>query len=283
MRARNPAFLETFVMHGFDLEQQIAPRTYHPLPVRIVAIDEKSLSKYGQWPWPRTLVAKLVQQIAAGRPHVLGVDIIFAESDRVSPGKLVEARPDLPAPLAHELSLLPSNEAALAEAFSQVPTVLGIGSSDEPEPAARGPSRVTIIRESGGDPRPFLITYPYLLRSLPELTAAARGQAAVLDSPDPDGMTRRLPLFVVGHGQLLPALSLEMLRVTTGAGALGILTAHDGVRGGAWTVSSSRPTRAAAYIRTSHLPMRFAMSPRRICWTVPTTRPRCEEGSYCWA
>lgn len=232
VRARNPAFLETLVMHGFDLVQQIAPRAYHPLPVRIVAIDEKSLAKYGQWPWPRTLVAKLVQQIAAGHPHVLGVDIIFAESDRLSPRKLVEARPDLPAPLAHELSLLPSNEAALAEAFSQVPTVLGIGSSDVPEPVARGPSRVTIIRESGGDPRPFLITYPYVLRSLPELTAAARGQAAVLANPDTDGMTRRLPLFVVGHSQLLPTLSLEMLRVTSGAGALGILTARDGVRGG---------------------------------------------------
>jgi adenylate cyclase len=232
VRARNPAFLETLVLHGFDLEQQIAPRAYQPLPVRIVAIDEKSLSKYGQWPWPRTLVAKLVQQIAAGHPHVLGVDIIFAESDRVSPQKLVQARPDLPAPLAHELSLLPSNEVALAEAFSQVPTVLGVGSSDVPEPAARGPSRITIIRETGGDPRPFLTTYPYLLRSLPELTAAARGQAAVLDSPDPDGMTRRLPLFVVGHGQLLPTLSLEMLRVASGAGTLEILTVNDGVRGG---------------------------------------------------
>ena len=231
-RALDFGFFETVAMRGFDREQQISPRAYQPLPVRIVAIDEKSLSRYGQWPWPRTLVASLVRRVAAGHPRVLGADIIFAESDRLSPGKLVETVPDLPAPLAHELALLPPNEAALAEAFKEVPTVLGVGASDEAETAAHGPSRVTIIRESGGDPRPFLIAYPHFLRSLPELTAAARGQGAVLDNPDPDGITRRLPLFVVGDGQLAPALALEMLRVASGAGTLELLTGRDGVRGG---------------------------------------------------
>jgi adenylate cyclase len=231
-RALAPGFFETIALRGFDREQQIAPRAYTPLPVRIVAIDEKSLARRGQWPWPRTLVASLIRRIAAGHPRVLGVDIIFAEPDRLSPGKLVDAVPDLPAPLAHELALLPANEVGLAEAFKEVPAVLGIGASNEAQPAAHGPSRITIIRESGGDPRPFLIAYPFLLRSVPELTAVARGQGSVLDNPDPDGITRRLPLFVVGHSQLVPALTLEMLRVALRAGTLGILTAKDGVQGG---------------------------------------------------
>jgi adenylate cyclase len=236
-RALDPVFLQTIALRGFDREQQIAPRAYQPLPVRIVAIDEKSLFRYGQWPWPRTLVARLVRQVAEAHPRVLGVDIIFAEPDRLSPGKLVDAVPELPAPLAHELSLLPANEAALAAAFKAVPVVLGIGASDKAEPAAHGPSRNTIIRESGADPRPFLIAYPYLLRSVPELTAVARGQGSVLDNPDPDGITRRLPLFIVSHSQLVPALTLEMLRVALEAGTLGILTAQDGVQGG--SVSSA--------------------------------------------
>ena len=231
-RVLEPGFFETIALRGFDREQQIAPRAYQPLPVRIVAIDEKSLSKYGQWPWPRTLVATLIRRIAAGHPRVLGVDIIFAEPDRLSPGKLIDAVPDLPSPLAHELALLPANEVGLAAALEEVPAVLGIGASDEAAPATHGPSRITIIRESGGDPRPFLIAYPFLLRSVPELTAVARGQGSVLDSPDSDGITRRLPLFVVGHSQLVPALTLQMLRVALRAGTLGILTAKDGVQGG---------------------------------------------------
>src|SRR5580658_1635609 len=228
-RACDPGYVETLVMRGFDREQQIAPRTYQRSPVRIVAIDGKSLSKYGQWPWPRTLVARLVQAIASGHPRVLGVDIIFAEPDRLSPGKLIDARPDLPPSLAQQLAQLPSNEAALADAFRHVPTVLGIGASAHAPPSANRPARITIIRESGGNPRPFLIKYPYFLRSLPELTVVARGQGAVLGNPDPDGVTRRLPLFVVGNGQMAPALALEMLRVASGVGTLGILTASDGV------------------------------------------------------
>jgi len=207
VRVRNPGFVQTFALHGFDRQQQIAPRAYRPLPVAIVAIDDRSLSRYGQWPWPRTLLGRLVRQIASGQPRVIGVDIIFAEPDRMSPGRLIDTRPDLPVALAHELALLPPNELALAEALKGVPAVLGIGASDEAEPASRGPSRVPIIRESGGNPRPFLATYPYFLRSVPELIASARGQGAVLDNPDADGITRRMPLFVVGQGQLtLPVI-----------------------------------------------------------------------------
>lgn len=239
VRASGPRFVETLALHSFDREQQFSPRAHQPLPLWIVQIDEKSLAKYGRWPWPRTVVASLVQKIAAGHPRVLGVDIIFAEADPLSPSKFVEARPDLPAPLAKQLSQLQPNEAALAAAFGKVPTVLAIGSSDEPESVLRGPSRITIVRQSGVDPRRFLISYPYFLRSIPELTAVPagqsatqRGQGAVLSDPDRDGITRRLPLFVVGQGQLVPALSLEMLRIYSGGGTLGILTADDGVQAG---------------------------------------------------
>ena len=49
----------------FDTYQQIEPRTFDPnLPVRIVDIDEESLKRIGQWPWPRTVLAELVQKLS---------------------------------------------------------------------------------------------------------------------------------------------------------------------------------------------------------------------------
>src|ERR1700719_1932263 len=90
MRITDPGIISTLRARVFDFEQQLAPRTYQPLPVRIVAVDEASLTRFGQWPWPRTLVAKLVRRIAAGNPRVMGVDIIFAEPDRFSPNRLAE-------------------------------------------------------------------------------------------------------------------------------------------------------------------------------------------------
>src|SRR5580704_4259448 len=108
-RLYNLQVLATIRLRGFDLEQHLMPRLYEPAPLRIVAIDEKSLERYGQWPWPRTLMARLVSQIAAGKPLVLGVDIIFAEPDRFSPASLVSILPSIPESIARELASLPGN------------------------------------------------------------------------------------------------------------------------------------------------------------------------------
>jgi adenylate cyclase len=231
VRAIDPSVVQSLRLRGFDFLEQLAPRKYQPLPVEIVAIDDKSLAQYGQWPWSRARVAQLVDKIAAGKPSVLGVDIIFAEPDRLSPGRLVDSDPEIPADVAGELARLPSHESALADAFRQVPTVLAVGVSDEAPHAAPAPMRVTMILESGANPRPFLFAHPELIRSLPEIASAERGQGSIDSETDHDGITRRVPLFIVAEGHLIPNLALEMLRVASGAGALGIVTGKEGVEG----------------------------------------------------
>jgi len=231
VRAIDPGVVQSLRLRGFDFLEGLAPRKYQPIPVEIVAIDDKSLAQYGQWPWSRARVAQLVDKIAAGKPSVLGVDIIFAEPDRLSPGRLVDSDPEIPADVAGELARLPSHESALADAFRSVPTVLAVGVSDETPQATPAPMRVTMILESGANPRPFLFAHPELIRSLPEIASAERGQGSIDSETDRDGITRRVPLFVVGEGHLIPNLALEMLRVASGAGALGIVTGKEGVEG----------------------------------------------------
>ena len=231
VRALDPAVVQSLRLRGLDFLEQLTPRKYQPLPVKIVAIDDKSLAQYGQWPWSRARVAQLVDKIAAGKPSVLGVDIIFAEPDRLSPGRLADSDPEIPAGLAGELSRLPSHESTLAAALRKVPTVLGVGVSNEAAHIAAVPMRVTMVLESGANPRPFLFTHPNMLRSLPELAAAERGQGSIESETDRDGVTRRVPLFIVVQGNLVPNLALEMLRVASGAGALGIVTGNEGVEG----------------------------------------------------
>ena len=230
VRALDPAVVDSLRLRGFDFLEHLEPRKYQPLPVEIVAIDDRSLAQYGQWPWSRARVAQLIDKIASGKPSVLGVDIIFAEPDRMSPGRLVDSDPEIPAQLAGELSRLPSHESLLSDAMRKVPTVLAVGTSDESHPH-RTPSRVTMILESGSNPRPFLFTHPELLRSLPEIAEAERGQGSVDMEADRDGVTRRVPLFIVAEGNLVPDLALEMLRVALGAGALRIVSGSEGVEG----------------------------------------------------
>ena len=230
VRALDPAAVQSLRLRGFDFLEELAPRKYQPVPVAIVTIDDKSLKQYGQWPWSRARVAQLVDKIAAGKPSVLGVDIIFAEPDRLSPGRLADSDPEIPANLVGELSQLPSHETMLADSLRKVPTVLAVAPSNDAA-HLRTPSRVTMILESGENPRPFLFTHPELLRSLPEIEAAERGQGSIDQEPDRDGVIRRLPLFIVAEGHLVPNLALEMLRVGTGARALGIVTGKEGVQG----------------------------------------------------
>src|ERR1700675_1338964 len=69
----------------FDVYQRILPRSYDPkTPVRIVAIDEESLKRIGQWPWPRETIARIVDRLTAAGAAV-AIDILMSEPDRMSP------------------------------------------------------------------------------------------------------------------------------------------------------------------------------------------------------
>jgi len=229
LRLLNPSLVVELSTRSFDLQQQIAPRSYQPLPVRIVAIDDRSLAKYGQWPWPRTLMARLVSKIAMQDPQVLGVDIILSEPDRYSPKNLARLLPQLPPPIARQLEDLPDNEVLLAQAFEKVPTVLGVGATDDPALAPTAPSRITIVRQTGGNPKPFLPEYRYLLNGVAQLTRVERGAGSLIANPGADGITRSVPMFIVVGGNLFPTLALEMLRVGVSLGSVGIITTRHGI------------------------------------------------------
>jgi len=102
-----PPGLQALRLATFDLYQRLDPRECRSAPAVIVAIDEASIAARGQWPWPRSTVADLIDKITAARPAAIGVDIIFPEPDRISPerlaGQLAEADPAL----AKRLEALP--------------------------------------------------------------------------------------------------------------------------------------------------------------------------------
>jgi adenylate cyclase len=66
----------------FDSYVRAKPRPYEAAPVRIVDIDEESLRRYGQWPWPRTDIALLIQRLGDAGAEVIANDLDFSEDDR---------------------------------------------------------------------------------------------------------------------------------------------------------------------------------------------------------
>ncbi len=73
----------------FDAYQALAPRQVSLLPVTVVEIDQKSLVAIGQWPWPRTTLARLVSTINRAEATAIGLNILMPESDALSPERLL--------------------------------------------------------------------------------------------------------------------------------------------------------------------------------------------------
>jgi adenylate cyclase len=254
LRIIDPGIVTELRVRGFDLVEQVWPRASDSARVAIVDIDEKSLAQYGQWPWPWHLVAKLVRRIAQGHPHVLGIDIVFAERDRLSPAEIARELPGLPPALADALAQLPPGNRDLAEAMAAVPTVLALLPSREEVATSSGPIYSAPIRQAGDDPRPFLKSYKSMVQSQPDLRTAAlaAGESAV--EPDADGVVRRLALAVAHQQTIVPSFALEVVRVGGGERSIVIDTGPLGIKSiriGGTTVPTDRRGRAILHFAPS--------------------------------
>lgn len=212
----------------FDAYQVYLPRERLSGPVYIVNIDEAALSKYGQWPWPRTLFKELLAQIAAQRPLAIGLDILMPEPDNTSPEALAARMPE--GRLHDELTQLPSHDALLAEQMRRAPIVLGTAGFMHAEAGTSDALRVWPLRVRGGVDAVHLpvMRFPQAMSSLPMLQATARGQG-LLSANLEKGIVRRAPLVGAVGDTLVPSLSMELLRVATGTPAIEIEADADGV------------------------------------------------------
>jgi serine phosphatase RsbU (regulator of sigma subunit)/CHASE2 domain-containing sensor protein len=213
----------------FDTYQSLAPRARSSAAAVIVAVDEKSLRELGQWPWPRTLVAELVDAVARTGSAAIGIDILIAEPDRMSPESIARLIEHLDPRLSARLSRLPSNDSVLADALRRHPVALGVAGIERLADGAQANGRSAPFRVIGADPSPFIRHFAGTLRSLEQLDAAAPGHGLL--SADPSGdVIRRVPLVASIAGVLMPALSMEVLRVAGGAASFSIQTDATGVK-----------------------------------------------------
>ena len=219
LRLFDPFFVRALRLIAFDAYQRLHPEQYDPnLPIRIVDIDEQSLAKIGQWPWPRTTVADLLLALASKGAAVVGFDILFAEPDRTSAEEIAKR---LPATQGFALFAAikgePTNDETFAAALKKAPSVLSVslgpGGSNTPFKAKAG------FAVAGQDPRPFIINFPGVTKNLPALDDAAHGIGAFNWTPDRDQIVRRVALIYRMGETLIPSLAAETLRVAQQAGS----------------------------------------------------------------
>ena len=220
LQLTQPTSLASLGNQVFDSYARAKPREYTPVPVKIVDIDEESLRRQGQWPWPRTEMARLLQKLTDAGASAIALDIVFSEPDRTSPSRLASnlerdgMRPDI----VGALRGIPDYDAQLAQALKQMPVVNGFFLTQDPLHDQAIPTAGMAV--SGSTQDNSIPGYSNAVLPLPQLAEAAQGTGFLTLKGDADGIIRRAPLLARQGSQILPALSVEALRVAQGAGSI---------------------------------------------------------------
>jgi adenylate cyclase len=215
----NSALVERIRYMVFDQYQRWQPREWHKdLPVRVVDIDEESLAKIGQWPWPRARLAEMTRKLTENGAAVISYDVILAEEERLSPRAILSQLPQSPErdALAEALRKKGDLDAdPFQEALAAANSVLAVVLTQQDMP--RDAKMKTNFVLAGDDPIPALRQFTGLVQPLPALREAANGLGAIQYVPDQDLIIRRVPLVFAagppGAKFIVPGLAAESLRV----------------------------------------------------------------------
>lgn len=219
----------------FDIYQRIAPRPYiDPMTVagtgvRFVDIDEDSIERFGQWPWPRTLVAGLIDRAHAMGAKAMVFDIVFSEPDRTSPEAMGDSWPHGPAydEARAFLSGLPHHDDVFARIIPKMPVVTAFILAHEKRVAQ--PIRKSGISHVGQlDPLDYVPRYQGAIVNLDAIEDASAGNGAINVEPDADGIIRRVNLLFNHDDKLLPSLALEAMRLASKPQSVIVKTAGGG-------------------------------------------------------
>ena len=219
-----PSIFERVSLLSFDLYQRQAPRkAAADLPIRIIDIDERSLKKIGQWPWPRGILADLVDKLREAGAGVVVFDVIFAEPDRTSPTLLLPLLTEMGANGGEAQQLLgkmADPDERLAEAISKLPVVVGFAltavGGGAGNPIAKG--GFSTASAPGWNPLRYVRSFPDAVSALSPLQKAAAGNGFDNELPDEwDNVVRHVPLILRLGDKPVPSLAAEALRLSTGA------------------------------------------------------------------
>ena len=192
IRYTDPWILEAVRMKALDIHQQNQEKQILE-DIVTVEIDNKTMDKNGQWPWPREIMQREVKKLFDAGAGMVVMPILFSQPDRG--GKDLD----------------------FAKSIVAFPVVIGQIPANEAKgnPVPRG---VAVIGGNGEEPPWTNWIYEYKSAAGPVkiIGDAAAGVGMMSSPPESDGVLRRLPLVVQINNQLYPSISLETLRVAAG-------------------------------------------------------------------
>ena len=200
VRYEDPWIIQSIRLKALDLHQRNQDEVLIDTIVTI-GLDNKSLRKFGQWPWPRDLLAQqLVKVFEAGASMVV-LPVLFSQPDRFG------------------------TDNSFVDLLQQVPIVVGQIPADELQgnPVPRG------VVSIGGDWKPWLYEYATAIGPIASIGKTASGVGMMNAPPEPDGVVRRMSLVVQINGEMYPSIALETIRVAAGESSYQVKAGAGGI------------------------------------------------------
>ena len=187
IRFYDPSFVESVRLRYFD--QLIISQPAQDIPVHTVNIDEASLDKYGQFPFPRDMYANIIHELYDRDAGLVVFNVLMPEKDRFK------------------------QDQTLARIMQDFPTVLpNVATSGK----SKNPDQGSPVQAVGQDAHGRVVEYPGLINNVESVSVVAAGVGVVNTFPEIDGVVRRMPLVIMASDQLRPSLAMETLRVAAG-------------------------------------------------------------------
>ena len=226
VRVNNNDTVKTLRYKTWDYFQTIHPRQDVSDLVTIVDIGEKDIAKYGQWPWPRHIMAMLHAKLGDAGAVVINYNILFAEPDRMGSTQYLNSFP-----MSDETrELLQKNLVDTDRVFAEVikasgNTILMMSVKNNVDNVL--PSTTQIIKK--GNVEQWLWNYAGIVPPLTELTVGVAGSGVNVTAPEPDSVVRKMPILITVGNKIYPSMLIENVRIINKSSRIKVVAKEHGI------------------------------------------------------
>ena len=226
IRIDNGDTVKTLRYKTWDHFQNIHPRDLVSDAVTVVNITEADLKKYGQWPWPRHVMAMLHAQISDAGAILINHNILYAEPDRMSGVEYLKSMP-MTDELRKELGqTLLDTDAIFSQVLKESNRAILLMSVKN-EKGTLLPSTTPVIEK--GNVKPWLYEYAGIVSPTQRVSAGSKGMGVNVTSPEPDAVVRKMPVLIRINGKIYPSMLLENIRVLNKSKRIKVIAGPHGI------------------------------------------------------
>ena len=226
VRVNNNDYVKTLRYKTWDFFQTIHPRQDVSDLITIVDIGEEDIKKYGQWPWPRHIMAMLHARIGDAGAVMINYNILFAEPDRMGSKQYLNSFP-----MSNETrELLQKSLVDTDRVFAEVikasgNTILMMSVKNEKDNIL--PTVTQIIKK--GNVVPWLWNYAGIVPPLSVLTVGVAGTGVNVTAPEPDSIVRKMPILIAIGEKIYPSMLIENVRAINKSKRIKVIAKEHGI------------------------------------------------------